>query len=249
MSIINAFDESKPIITPDKVYQRIEKLTDICIVTFSYHVIEKILSTYDYKEVAYSSTSNGHIPIYYLKELDVLVYLSPITSALSATILEEVAYITGVNNFIFFGSCGILDKCYRNKFIVPQKSYREEGFSYHYMKESDYIDMKNYNKIIEILRENNIDFVSGLNWTTDAIYKETINKCEKRRDEGCISVDMEASALQAISNYLNINLYIFFFAGDILKDDWDKGDLIGENQRIRQLNSFELALIIAKNIK
>ena len=248
MSIIDAYDDSIAIITPDKIYKKIEKLTDCCIVTFSYHVINRILEKYDHLEIAYVGTANGHIPIYYLSELNVLVYMSPITSAPAATILEEVSYITSVNNFIFFGSCGILDKQYKNKYIIPTKSYRDEGFSYHYMKPSDYIEIKNANKLIELFKKNNVDFVSGFNWTTDAIYKETINKCDKRRSEGVISVEMEASALQAICNYLNINLYIFFFAGDLLGSTWEVGNLIGEEHKNSQLNSFEIALLISKNL-
>ena len=72
MSIIDSFDESKPIITPDKFYKKIEKITDICIVTFSYHVRDEVLKRYKAKEINYVACCNGHIPIYYLEDLDVL---------------------------------------------------------------------------------------------------------------------------------------------------------------------------------
>lgn len=111
------------------------------------------------------------------------------------------------------------------------------------------IDIKNANKLKDIFNQYNIQYEEGYAWTTDACYKETINKCNKRKEEGCICVEMESSALQAISNYLNINLYIFFFAGDILDSGWEPGNLIGENHRNKQLGTFDIALIVAKNIK
>lgn len=248
MSIINAYDESEAIITPDKIYKKIDKLTDICIVTFSHHVIERILNNYKNEIITSVSTANGKVPIYYLKDLNVLTYQSIMSSTVSSIFLEEVAYITSVTKFIFFGSCGVLDEKYKNKYIIPTKSYRDEGFSYHYMKPTDYIDIKNANTIIDLFNELNIDYVAGSNWTTDAIYRETINKWNKRKEEGCISVEMESAGLQAISNYLNIDLYIFFFAGDILSESWDSGNLIGENHKNRQLDSFEIALALAKKI-
>ena len=108
--------------------------------------------------------------------------------------------------------------------------------------------MKNSDKLISIFNKLNIDYVSGYNWTIDAIYKETIAKYEKRKEDGCISVDMEASGLEAISRYLNINLYIFFFAGDMLGTTWDSGNLIGDSHKKSQLGAFNIAIDVAKNI-
>lgn len=248
MSIIDSFDSSKPIITPDKFYKKIDKITDICIVTFSHHVRDKVLCEYKNKEIAYVATCNGHIPIYYLEELDVLFFMTMMGAANSGAILEEAAYMTGVTKFIYFGSCGILDKKYKNKYIVPTESYRDEGLSYHYAKPSDYIIIKNSPLLVKLFEENNIDYVSGRNWTTDGIYRETINKFNKRKEDGCVSVEMESSALQAVANSIGVEYYTFFFAGDLLGSEYDTGNLVGDAHKFSQLNSFEVAIIIAKNI-
>ena len=249
MSIIDSFDESKPIITPDKFYKKIEKITDICIVTFSYHVRDEVLKRYKAKEINYVACCNGHIPIYYLEELDVLFFMSWIGSASAGSILEETAYFTGASKFIYFGSCGILDPKYKNKYIVPTESYRDEGLSYHYVPASDYISIKNALKVIDVFKKNNIDFISGRNWTTDGIYRETINKFNKRKEDGCISVEMESAGLEAVADTSGIEYYTFFFAGDLLGNEWESGNLVGENHHKAQLNSFEVAVLLAKSLK
>ena len=249
MSIIDSFDESKPIITPDKFYKKIEKITDICIVTFSYHVRDEVLKRYKAKEINYVACCNGHIPIYYLEELDVLFFMSWIGSASAGSILEETAYFTGTTKFIYFGSCGILDPKYKNKYIVPTESYRDEGLSYHYVPASDYITIKNAPKVIDVFKKNNIDFISGRNWTTDGIYRETINKFNKRKEDGCISVEMESSALEAVSDYLDINFYTFFLTGDILETEWNGEDLGNLIERRKQISSFDVALMIKNKIE
>ena len=248
MSIIDSFDNSKPIITPDKFYKKIDKITDKCIVTFSYHVRDEVLSKYKAKEINYVATCNGHIPIYYIEEANALFFMSQIGSAPAGALLEEVAYFTGASKFIYFGSCGILDPKYKNKYIVPTESYRDEGLSYHYVPASDYITIKNASKVIDIFKKNDIDFVSGRNWTTDGIYRETINKFNKWKEDGCISVEMESAGLEAVADACGIEYYTFFFAGDLLGNEYDTGNLVGENHKNSQLNSLDVAILIAKSL-
>ena len=249
--ITSSFDKSKPLIQPSDIYKdsRCKVKCKTCIVTFSYHVMDEVLDKYDYEIVGFAGTANGKIHIFYLKELDVLFFMSPIGAAVAATILEEVAYVTGVKNFIYFGSCGTLVKEAIGKIIIPIKSYRDEGVSYHYMPNSDYIDITNYELIEKVCENNKLKFIKGCNWTTDAIYRETINNVEKRRNDGCISVDMEASGLQAVANYLKVNLYILFFSGDVLSEEWERGDLGGEREKEKQLFSFDVAIMIQKEIE
>ena len=245
------FDNSKPLIEPQNFYKKIETSSEICIVTFSYKVIDYIKTIYELKILTYYSTANGKVAIYTFtyNNKEFLIYMSPIGSNIAGTILDEVSYITNVKKFIFFGSCGILDKKCQNKIIVPNFAYRDEGFSYHYLEAGDYINIKNYQKIEKILAENGINYIVGKTWTTDAIYRETINKINKRKEEGCLTVEMECAGLEAITRYRNIDLYIFFFAGDILANDiWERGHLGGKNEEKRQANAFNIALILAQNI-
>ncbi|MCR5462346.1 MAG: nucleoside phosphorylase [bacterium] len=252
--INDSFDTSKPLFTPKESYgsmgiKPIEKICDKCIVTYSVQVKEDILNKYSNRKVSFTATANGIIDVYYLEELDVLFYMSPVCAPAAVAVLEEISYITGAKNFIFFGSCGILDEKIKNKVIIPTKAYRDEGTSYHYAKANDFIDIKNNNVIESVCINNNIEYKKGYTWTTDAIYRETKNAIEKRKNDGCICVEMETSALEALCNYNGLNLYVFFITGDILVDAWDRADLAKKEEHIKQLSSFDLAILIANTIK
>ena len=252
--INDSFDTSKPLFTPKESYgsmgiEPIEKICDKCIVTYSLQVKEDILNKYSNRKVSFTATANGIIDVYYLEELDVLFYMSPVCAPAAVAVLEEISYITGAKNFIFFGSCGILDETIKDKVIIPTKAYRDEGTSYHYAKVNDFIDIKNNNVIESVCINNNIEYKKGYTWTTDAIYRETKNSIEKRKNDGCICVEMETSALEALCNYNGLNLYVFFITGDILVDTWDRADLAKKEEQIKQLSGFDLAVLIANTIK
>ncbi len=252
--INDAFDNSKPLFSPKDSYDAhgikpIEKLTDKCIVTFSVNVKDEILKKYSNKKVAFTATANGIIDVYYLEVINVLFYMSPVCAPTAVAVLEEISYITGATHFIFFGSSGILDEKAKDKVIIPTKAYRDEGTSYHYAPASDFIDIKNYSLIEEVCKENKIEYIKGYTWTTDGIYRETKNSIEKRKNAGCICVEMESAALEAMCDYKGINLYVFFLSGDILVDEWDRSDLGTINEHKKQLSSFDIAILISKNIK
>lgn len=253
MSIINAFDnKSKAIIDLDEIIGKPNHIADICIVTFSIHVKEMVLEKYSAEKVAYTQTANGSIDVYKL-EMEgktILFYMSPIGSACAACVMHEVHYVTGASKFIVYGSCGILDaqKC-KGRLIIPTSSYRDEGLSYHYMEASDYVDIKNAKKVAEIFEEQKYPYVLGKNWTTDAIYMETVDKAEARKKEGCITVEMEVAGLQAMCNYYGYELYPFFFGADLLDgDSWDKASLGNEEEYDIQKKTFDVAVDIAKCI-
>lgn len=69
MSIEKSFDDkSEALITPEKIYGNHEKIADICIITFSHAVYDKVLKTYSCNKIANSGTANGKIPIYFIEE-------------------------------------------------------------------------------------------------------------------------------------------------------------------------------------
>ncbi len=70
---------------------------------------------------------------------------------------------------------------------------------------SDYITVKNADVVAKFMEENKIPFVKGKTWTTDSFYRETNNNFEKRKADGCISVEMECSAIQAMCDFRKIN--------------------------------------------
>ena len=250
MGILEAYDKGgTPVITPDKVYDTKIRHADTCIVTFSHTVLEKVLEEFRYEVAGQFGSANGMSNVYYLPEQDVLFFMSAVGAPAAACTLQEVQYLGDVKNFIYFGSCGLIGDIAGDKVIVPTEAYREEGFSYHYAPPSDYIAIGNHDLVQRVLARHRIPCVSGRTWTTDAIYMETDNKVRKRREDGCLCVEMESAALQAISSYLGVQLFIFFITGDIVGEEWERADLGGHRERHKQLFAFEAALLIAEELR
>ena len=134
--------------------------------------------------------------------------------------------------------------------MVPTYAYRDEETSYHYAAPSDYIKIENASIVSNFMREHNLPFVEGKTWTTDGFYRETLHNFEKRKQDGCISVEMECSAFQAVCNFRNLELYYFLTSGDLLDVPvWDsrkkENDLSGTQH---DFTHFEIALELAISV-
>ncbi|MBO6286429.1 MAG: nucleoside phosphorylase [Bacilli bacterium] len=250
MSILNAYEEGGiPIISPDKLYKKERKIADVAVACFTKKALDYVLSTYRHETYhEFMATGNGPLTIYYLPDFKALFFMSLIGSSMAGGLLQEVAYISGATKFIYFGSCGVLDKSLRGHYIVPTESYREEGYSYHYAPPSEYMPIKNHTHVESFLRSLGVPIAIGKNWTTDAFYNETIAKWERMKGDGVLSVEMESSGLEAIADHLGVEFYTFFFAGDILGESWIPGDLGGERERRRQVSAVEVALALGRSI-
>ena len=109
--------------------------------------------------------------------------------------------------FVVFGGAGCLNKeIAHGKVMVPDWAYRDEGTSYHYAPAADYIRVKNAPLVARFMEENGIPHVLGRTWTTDAFFRETRDNMQRRKAEGCISVEMECAALQAVCDFRGYEL-------------------------------------------
>lgn len=121
---------------------------------------------------------------------------------------------------------------------------------YHYASPSDYIRIRNADVVAACMKENRIPYVLGKTWTTDGFYRETCNNFEKRTADGCISVEMEGAAVQAVCDFRGFHVYMFFTSGDLLDaPEWDarmtKGQLEGTQH---DSGHFEIALALAEYV-
>lgn len=165
-----------------------------------------------------------------------------------ATIEDTLSEIK-TDKYIVFGGSGCLNKeIAHGKVMIPTEAYRDEGTSYHYAPASDYIPVKNADVVARFMEENKIPFVKGKTWTTDSFYRETVNNFEKRKADGCISVEMECAAIQAMCNFRGLDLYMFLTCGDLLDApqhlfrNGDDGLYKGTQH---DASHFEIALLLA----
>ena len=193
--------------------------------------------------------TNGTIPVWSFeyKEETIAFYLTPIGSALAAGTLAEVNHLTGASTFIMFGSCGSLNKdATDGKFIIPTQAYRGEGVSYYFAEPQDYIEIKNSDRLAEFFTEWKLPYVQGRVWTTDSMLRETVNLVNKRKEEGCIAVEMELAGVQALCNFYGFELYDFLVSGDVLIEGSYETD--GLSAANHNLDKLFIALKIAKRL-
>lgn len=248
MSIINSFDsKTKAMISPEDIVGQSEQKIKTVILTFSHKIMTEILNSGLAEEVlAASRGGNGPVELYRVKGTDIGVFETPVGAPMTIGKLEDFRVILGIENVVAFGTCGVLTDLEEGKCIIPTSAYRDEGTSYHYAPASDYIEVKNADRMAEIFDELGLDYVKGKTWTTDAVYRETMGNRDKRVAEGCIAVDMECSALQAMCDFRGMELYQFFYGADSLSgSQWEKR-ILGNYEISDRMKFFHLALEVAK---
>ena len=249
MSILQAYDESEEILKASEMTKTDERLPEIAIVTFKQQLIDMVANELGYEE--YSGISAGDwIKIYKSEHVgkEFIVYRTLIGGASTAGMMEEMI-ARGVKKFIFFGSCGTLDKHIEpGAFIIPTEAYRDEGLSYHYLPVSDFVDVDSAGRLAKIFEKNKIKYVNTKTWTTDALYKETVNKVRDRKTEGCLVVEMECASIMAVAKARGVEAYQFLYSADTLdNDEWDIRTLRDEEKFILS-KCFEIALKVVKEI-
>ena len=247
--LIDFYDETEPIVNTEAFYGKKQYLIDKCLITFSIEIQNYLLSHFDCEQLAVIKACNGDVPIYVLeyKGEKIAFYLSAVGSACASSFCGEVNWLTGATKFVMFGSCGSLDQDKtKGHFIVPTESYRGEGCSYYYVPPADYIGIKTADRLSEIFTEIGVPFVKGRNWTTDAMMRETKGLVARRKEEGCITVEMELSGVQALCDFYGFTLYDFLEAGDVLSESGYETE--GLHDANHSLNKLFIALEVALRI-
>lgn len=246
--ILEEYDETtKSTFDPYEVENVIEGFPKIGVTCFSKKLFDQLVSNFDGVQIALCSNGNGKLPIYKINHdgVELALFMSRVGAPACVIQYEEV-FAMGLEKIVTFGTCGVLDKSIEDlAIIIPDSAIRDEGTSYHYLKPSREIDAnpKYKEEFINLLKEHNYSYVTGKVWTTDAPYRETRNKVLKRKEEGCICVDMECSALSALAKFRNKEIFQFFYAADNLDSaKWDQRSL-GNDEKLSDKEKIGLLAI------
>lgn len=250
--ITDSFDnQSKAIINP--AINENAPAVDACILTFSHQIEQFVVENYDCEKIAEFQSAAGTTPVYRIryKNRNFAFYKTYVGAPACVGTVEDSLTVIKTNRYIVFGRAGCLNKeIAHGKVMVPTEAYHDEGTSYHYMPPSDYITIKNADVIAAFMEKNGIPYIKGKTWTTDAFYRETVNNFEKHKADGCISVEMECAALQAMCDFRGLDLYQFLTSGDLLDaPEWDERCKEGEIKGTQHDSGhFEIALELARFI-
>ena len=210
--------------------------------------VDAYAAEHDLPVIATYETVTCNYPVYRVSDALCLCQ-APIGAPVAVQLMDwMICY--GVERVISVASCGALVDLPENALVIPRRALRDEGTSYHYAPASDWIRICNSARVARFMEESGIPHVQGRTWTTDSFYRETRNHFEKHRAQGCISVEMECAALQAVCDFRQKNLYMFFTSGDLLDaEKWDERRLPGESEGTQHdTGHFRIALSLAWSI-
>jgi uridine phosphorylase len=168
----------------------------------------------------------GHNPVYeFLTEEGPVSVIHPgVGAPLAAGFVEEIASL-GVTTLVACGSAGALvEKLDLGHVMIVASALRDEGTSFHYAAPSRIIEADPLGVLVlgEVLDEHQIEHFVGRTWTTDAFFRETRSRVNRRIDEHCSVVDMESSAFIAVARYRGLRFAQVLYAGDTLAGkEWD----------------------------
>jgi uridine phosphorylase len=117
-------------------------------------------------------------------------------------------------------------------FVVIERALRDEGTSHHYAEPSRFAeaDPDLVSKVVNALRDENLNAVVGASWTTDAPFRETVEAIEGARREGILAVEMEAAALYAFAQARSVPLLCLAHVTNTMGQievDFEKGEADG----------------------
>jgi len=253
--VLEEFDECKTsTFDPYEVENIIPNFPKIGITCFSKKLMDRYVEIFNGEKIAEISNANGKIPVYKIiyEDTEIALFMSRV-GAPACTVSYEEVLAMGLEKLIMFGTCGVLDRNIEDlAIIIPTIAIRDEGTSYHYMKSSNEISVneKYIPEFIEVLNANNVSYVKGKVWTTDAPYRETRAKVLKRKEQGCVCVDMECSAMSAVAKFRGKELFQFFYAADNLDSaKWDQRSLGNDDRLSEKERIIYLVLELVKKIK
>lgn len=200
-----------------------------CVFCFFQDVIDKVVATHDAKLLVANEWEDGPHPVYEIAHRGQrLAFCHPgIGAPLAASMLEEVIAFGG-RKFVACGGCGVLEKDMAvGQLIVVSGAVRDEGVSYHYLPPSREVSAQEAvaTALVGALAARGIPHRVGKTWTTDAPYRETPGKIARRKEEGCVVVEMEAAGMMAVAQFRGVAFGQILYAGDDLSGEaWDNRD-------------------------
>ncbi len=229
--ILEEFDKNgRAVINPDDIVAPVEGMPKTAVTCFARETFQRMLQCFGGEVIAESRLANMVIPIYktHYKGVEIALFMSDVGAPACIGALEDI-FAMGVEKIILFGTCGVLDAAIGDcSIIIPNAAMRDEGTSFHYAPPSDEIAVneKYISAFTGMLEEIGCSYTVGKTWTTDAMYRETKEKVLRRKEAGCVCVDMECSAVAALAAFRRKETFQFFYAADNLDgENWDARSL------------------------
>lgn len=196
------------------------------VMCFFHEIVDQIGQREDASVLHTLNSEVGPNPVYQfpMNGRSIVVVQPGIGAPFSAAVLEELIAL-GVRKVIAVGGAGaLIPDTAVGHVVVPTSAIRDEGTSYHYLPAGREVGptATGVAAIEATLQARGVEYMTGKTWTTDAPYRETLNKIARRREEGCLTVEMEASAFFAVAQFRGIEFAQILYCGDdVSGSEWD----------------------------
>ncbi|MGB8647944.1 MAG: nucleoside phosphorylase [Anaerolineae bacterium] len=220
------FDPTREaLIEPSRVIKP-RDVPEHCVLCFFHEAIDAICGEGRAKTIASFKWEDGPHRVY---ELEVegrrLAVAHPgIGGPMAAGMLEEIIAL-GCRKFIACGGAGVLDRRLAvGHLLIPTSALRDEGTSFHYLPPAREVSPspEAVAAIERVLNAEQVEYLLCKTWTTDAPYRETRELIRRRREEGCLTVEMEAASFFAVAQFREIMFGQILYGGDdVSGTDWD----------------------------
>jgi uridine phosphorylase len=218
------FEESQTAVINPPMRRRVDNFPELAVACWFGDVQRKRFAGQD--PIYRIPFEHGDHEVHVVEHLGkrIAVFNPGVGAPAAATSLEDIIGL-GATKIIGCGGAGIVKQGFDvGHVIVPTGAVRDEGTSHHYQPVEvavvphplavDAIDAE--------LSDAGVPHDKGLTWTTDAIFRETPEKVARRREQGCISVEMEASAMFAVAMFRGAVYGQLLYAGDdVSAQTWD----------------------------
>ena len=224
--ILEFDDDRQAALEPHKILRPIDDIPQRAVICFFSEVLAALAATGRLEPMHHLGSEMGLIPVQRLRteDGDLTVMQGGVGAALGAGFVEELIAL-GCRQFIACGGAGVLDSAIdMGSVLLPTEAIRDEGTSYHYLPAGHPATptAEAVTAIEAALRRHDVPYIRTKTWTTDAPYRETPAKIARRREQGCLAVEMEAAAFFAVAQFRGVVFGQMLYGGDdVSAESWD----------------------------
>lgn len=211
------------------------------ILSWGQEVVRSFAQTLAATRSEYWFYDEGHIvyPLYSanIEGNSISIVQCPEGAPATVMMMEELI-ACGARTFLGLGWAGSLQRAVPiGSLVIPTTCVSHEGTSPHYLQPGTSCSSDPY--LAEVLGaaalDEGVQLSYGVQWTTDAPYREGVDTIASFQKEGVIGVDMETSAMYALGQFRGVKVCNLLVVSDELWDDWNPAFRSSKVQEATQL--------------